>query len=162
MSAGVWFDEDNYWKGTRTNECGLRAGHAYSLIAAFELKDNLVYETITCTNLDDADPANRKFDSNSAGCDAYTDFSMCGTADDADFTSSALCCMCNGGQNTSNIVQPFDQSTNGTLAHELYMLRNPLAYQNFTGKWGGSFCNSDTDVKDKYGDTCDWYDRYPN
>lgn len=43
MTAATWFDHEAYWEdGTTQNDCGIKAGHAYSLIAAFELK-NITY-----------------------------------------------------------------------------------------------------------------------
>jgi hypothetical protein len=39
MTAATWFDHEDYWNGIYTNDCGIKAGHAYSLISAFELKD---------------------------------------------------------------------------------------------------------------------------
>jgi hypothetical protein len=45
MTAGTWFNHEDYWNGIYTNDCGMKAGHAYSLISAFELKD--VNDTVT-------------------------------------------------------------------------------------------------------------------
>lgn len=40
MTAATWFDHEDYWNGIYTNDCGIKAGHAYSLISAFELTQN--------------------------------------------------------------------------------------------------------------------------
>lgn len=47
MTAGTWWNAEDYWSGIYINSCGMKAGHAYSLIGVMELKDNLVYETFT-------------------------------------------------------------------------------------------------------------------
>lgn len=78
--------------------------------------------------------------------------------DDADlYKNNGLvnesCCVCGGG----NI-----EVLNETVDAQVYMLRNPLSYQDFKGKWSGAFCNSNETVFDKYGDSCEWYDRYPD
>lgn len=58
MTAGTWFDNDDYWNGIYTNECGMKAGHAYTLISAFELYEHVTEPLTACMNLDYVDESN--------------------------------------------------------------------------------------------------------
>ena len=171
LGAGTFGDDDF------TNDCGVVAGHAYSVIAAFELKtgDNVdaqvymvrnpygstyhsggIWTDQTCSNTD-----NGNADSYGDACNAYTADvadAWCGEYDTFAFNSYSMCCACGGGLEATS---PWTDEYRAQVPHTIDTSSAANDGIFFLDKSEFLGCFDDFQIahyRDDEGFTDDWYD----